>query len=219
MLDIAVIRLFSILLVFGTICRFGLLALFTRRSVDLGSVKVSKPTGFVLHQVWLFLDLPLPLIFFLLGATVPGWVYETPLNFSFSAAELLQVGSVFLFFVGMVIVGMTYRVLGPLTRPHIEVMSKQELLTRGPFSRVRHPTDTGILLMVLAAALLFLHIVLIVGFLALLGIAYKKAVLEEKLLSSEKGFGQEYRNYMLKTGRFLPRLSRPTLNHTRPAFS
>jgi protein-S-isoprenylcysteine O-methyltransferase Ste14 len=42
--------------------------------------------------------------------------------------------------------------------------------------------------------------------LAILGIAYKKAVLEEELLSSEKGFGKDYVDYMLRTGRFLPRL-------------
>ena len=44
------------------------------------------------------------------------------------------------------------------------------------------------------------------GLLAWIGLAYKKAVIEEELLSSEKGFGQEYKDYMLKTGRFLSRL-------------
>jgi protein-S-isoprenylcysteine O-methyltransferase Ste14 len=50
-----------------------------------------------------------------------------------------------------------------------------------------------------------------VGFLTTLGIVYKKAVLEEKLLSSEKGFRQEYRDYALRTGRFLPKLKRTRL--------
>jgi hypothetical protein len=39
-------------------------------------------------------------------------------------------------------------------------------------------------MMALASALLFLHAVLVVGFLACVGIAYKKAVLEEELLAS-----------------------------------
>jgi protein-S-isoprenylcysteine O-methyltransferase Ste14 len=63
--------------------------------------------------------------------------------------------------------------------------------------------------MFLASTLLFFHVVLVVGFLALLGIAYRKTVLEEELFSSEKGFGQDYRDYMLMTGRFLPRLRKP----------
>jgi protein-S-isoprenylcysteine O-methyltransferase Ste14 len=208
MLDTTVVRVLSVLLAVGTLGRFGMLALFTRKRQDLGSVKASKPTGFVLYQVWLFLDFLLPLIFYLLGATVPGWVYGTPLNLSFNGAEFLQVLSVPLFLSGLVLVGTAYRAIGQLNRPRIEVMSKHELVTSGPYSRVRHPVYTGILLMVLASTLLFVHVVLVVGFLAVLGIAYRKTAVEEKLLSSEEGFGREYRDYMLKTGRFLPRLTR-----------
>jgi protein-S-isoprenylcysteine O-methyltransferase Ste14 len=88
-------------------------------------------------------------------------------------------------------------------------MEEHKLITRGPYSRIRHPVLTSILLMVLACTLLFLHIVLIVIFLVCVAIAYRKAVLEEELLSSEEGLGQEYRDYVLKTGRFLPKLRKP----------
>ena len=209
MLDTSVIRVLSILLAVGTFSRFGILAFFTRKRQDLGSVRASKPTGFVLYQVWLFLDFLLPLIFYLLGATLTGLVYGTPLNLSFAGAEFLQVVSVPLFLSSIILNGMAYQALRQLMRPHIEVMEKHELVTRGPYSRIRHPTYTGILLMFLACTLPFLNIVLVVGFLAILGIAYKKTVLEEELLSSEEGFGQAYRDYMLKTGRFLPRLRKP----------
>jgi protein-S-isoprenylcysteine O-methyltransferase Ste14 len=37
---------------------------------------------------------------------------------------------------------------------------------------------------------------------------YRRTVLEEELLASEEGFGQAYRDYMQKTGRFLPKLER-----------
>jgi len=111
----------------------------------------------------------------------------------------------------IVLNGMAYQALGQMMRPRIEVMEKHELVMRGIYSRIRHPTYTGIVLMFLACTLLFLNMVLVVGFIAIIGMAYKKAVLEEDLLSSEKGFGQEYRDYMLKTGRFLPRLRKPKL--------
>ena len=62
------------------------------------------------------------------------------------------------------------------------------------------------MLMVLGSTLLFLNVVLVVGFIAMVGIAYKKAVMEEEFLTSEDGFGQAYRDYMQKTGRFLPKL-------------
>jgi protein-S-isoprenylcysteine O-methyltransferase Ste14 len=182
-----------------------MLARFTRKREDLGSVKASKPTGFVLLQVWLFLDI-LPLVFILLGAVLPSLIYGTPLNLVFSGAEYLQAVSVLLFFSGLVIIGASYRAAGQLNRPRIQVLEKQKLVTSGPYSRVRHPVYTGGLLMVLGVALLFLNVFPILAFLATAGIAYRKAVLEEELLASEDGFGQAYREYMAKTGRFLPKL-------------
>ncbi len=102
----------------------------------------------------------------------------------------------------LVLNGMAYYSLRPLMTPRIEVMEKHELVTSGIYSRIRHPTYTGIILMFLACTLLFFNVLLVLGFLAILGIAYRKSVLEEELLSSEKGFGPEYKNYILKTGRF-----------------
>jgi protein-S-isoprenylcysteine O-methyltransferase Ste14 len=204
--DIEVIRDLSILFLAGALARTIMMSRYTRKRQDLGSVKASRPTGSGLQQVWIFLDLLLPLVFIILGATVPSWVYETALNLSFAGAEFLQVASVVFFFSGLILLGTAYRTIGQLNRPRIEVLDKHGLVTSGPYSRVRHPVYTGAMLMVLGSVLLFLNVVLVVGFLAMVGIAYKKAVLEEELLASEDGFGQAYRDYMQKTGRFLPKL-------------
>jgi protein-S-isoprenylcysteine O-methyltransferase Ste14 len=209
MLNVWVIRILSILLLIGSFSRLVLLAFFGRKRQDLGSVRSSKPTGFVLHHVWLFLDILLPLIFYLLGAIVPSWVYGTLLNISFSGGEILQIVSVPLFLSGVILIGTAYRTIGQLLgRGGIEVVEKHELVTSGPYSLIRHPILTSILLMILAGTLLFLHIVLVVVFLICVGIAYRKAVLEEELLSSEEGFGQRYKDYISKTGRFLPKLTK-----------
>jgi protein-S-isoprenylcysteine O-methyltransferase Ste14 len=204
--DIEVVRVLSILFLLGALARTIMLTRFTRKRQDLGSVKASKPIGFVLREVWILVDLLLPLVFMLLGMIVPAWIYGTPLNISFYGAEFLQVISVFLFFSGLIVLGLAYRVLGQLDRPRIEVLDKHELVTSGPYSRVRHPVYTGAMLMVLGVTLLFINVILIGGFLAMVGMAYRRAVLEEDLLASKNGFGQAYRDYMLKTGRFLPKL-------------
>ncbi len=206
MLDIELVRYLSILFLVGAVARTILLARFTRKRQETGSVKASKSTGFFLQQVWLFLDVLLPLIFMLLGAIMPSWIYGTVLNISFVGAPYLQGLSVILFFAGLVVLGSAYRVLGQLNRPRIEVLENHGLVTSGPYSKVRHPVYTGAILMVLGVALLSLNVVLVVGFLATAGIAYRKAVLEEDLLASENGYGQAYREYMKKTGRFLPKL-------------
>jgi hypothetical protein len=66
-----VVRLLSILLEIGTLGSVAVLFYFTWEREDLGSVKASKPTSFALYQLWLFLVLVLPIIFYLVGAVMP----------------------------------------------------------------------------------------------------------------------------------------------------
>src|SRR5437899_6229 len=95
MLDTSVIRILSgllaVVLFVSYILFFGV---FTRKKQDSGSVRASKPTGFILMNVWLLLG-SLPIIFYLLVAAVPSLVYESPLNISFYGADFLQLVSVF----------------------------------------------------------------------------------------------------------------------------
>jgi protein-S-isoprenylcysteine O-methyltransferase Ste14 len=183
-------------------------AFFSKQRKNLGSVKTSKPEGYILNQVWGLLVICVPIIVYLLGATVPDWVYKTTLNASFGGAEYLQVASVPIFFLAVFTMIWSARSLGQLMKPQILVMEKQQLVTKGPYSRIRHPMYTGCMLELLAPILLYLNIALIVFFLACVAIAHKRAVLEEELLASEGGYGQAYRDYMQKTGRFLPKLTR-----------
>jgi len=208
MLDASVIRVLSGLLAIVLFVSYVLFfGVFIRKKQDLGSVKASKQTGFILMNVWLFLG-SLPIIFYVLGAAVPGLVYGTPLNLSFYGADFLQLFSVFLVLLAPIIFLWSARVLGQYMRPEVYVREKHELVTRGPYSRIRHPTYTGTLLVDLGATLLFLNIILVLGFLARVAMAYKRAVLEEELLSSPDGFGESYKQYMQGTGRFLPKLTR-----------
>jgi protein-S-isoprenylcysteine O-methyltransferase Ste14 len=208
MFVIEVIRVLSILFVVGGISYFAVSSFFRRERKDLGSVKASKPTGFILDRLFGFLVFWLPLIFLLLGAAMPSWVYGTLLNLSFNGVEYLQAVSVPLFLVGVILACWSESVMRQFMRPSVEIREKHELVTRGPYSHIRHPLYTGIILTNLACALLLFHIVLVIGFLSCLCIAYRRAVLEEELLASEDGFGQAYRDYMQKTGRFLPKLGR-----------
>ncbi len=206
MLELEFIHVLSVLFTVGVIGAFSMTVFFGKKRRNLGSVKASKPNDFVTQGVWFLLIFPFLTVFFLIGATIPSWVYGTILNVSFQGAEVLQVVSTPLFLIGLVLCGWSDKVLGQFMTPRIAVMQKHELVTRGPYSRVRHPKYTGVLLMILGGALLFLNVIIAIDFLVILTIAYQRAVLEEELLASEDGFGQEYRDYMKRTGRFLPRL-------------
>lgn len=148
----------------------------------------------------------LPLAFFLVGAVVPSWVYGTPLNLGFMGEDTVQVAAVFLWATGAALALWSVRTLGRFMVLEIEVRTDHELVTHGPYSRIRHPTYAAFLVMDGAAVLLYFHVVLIVLFVARLAIATLRARSEEELLSSEAGFGDRYREYMDRTGRFLPRL-------------
>ena len=206
MLDIEGIRILSIVFLVGFIVAFVMAEFYAKKRRDLGSVKASNQWGFVLlYHVWHVLSI-FPLVFYLVGVVMPNWVYGTILNLSFQGGEYLQAFSLPLFFIGLILVVWSARVLGQFMVTEIQVLQKHELVTTGPYSRIRHPAYTGGIIIAIGACLLFLNIIMIIAFLAYFAIAYKRAVLEEELLASEDGVGQHYRNYMKKTGRFLPRL-------------
>jgi protein-S-isoprenylcysteine O-methyltransferase Ste14 len=78
------------------------------------------------------------------------------------------------------------------------------LVTHGPYRWVRHPLYTISVLLVVSFALLaaswFIAAAWVVGFSILVS---RTRIEEQKLIER---FGDEYRQYMRRTGRFLPRL-------------
>ncbi len=105
---------------------------------------------------------------------------------------------------GGLLLVVTFRTLGKNLTDTVVTRAAHTLVTRGPYRWVRHP-------FYLAAALAFVANSLVTAnwFLALTGgIAFGLLVLrtrieEEKLIER---FGEDYKEYMKRTGRFLPRL-------------
>jgi protein-S-isoprenylcysteine O-methyltransferase Ste14 len=208
MLGVSVIWVLSASLAVVLIARFLLSLIFARLTGEsLGSVRASKPIGVVVDFLCVLLNF-VPVIFCLLGSVVPGWVYGTFLNFSFSGADVLQVASVPVVLFGVVLAVWSSKALGQQASDKVEVREKHNLITRGPYSRVRHPGYSARMIIDWGVFFLFFNGLQFIGLLAWVAVAYRKAVLEEELLSSERGFGQEYKDYVLKTGRFLPKLRR-----------
>ena len=206
MIDVFAIRIISAFLAAVLIFRFLLSAVFGRLVGErLGSVKASRPIGFVIDFLCFFLNF-VPIIFYLLGAIVPSWVYGTFLNFSFSGGQFLQVTSVPIIFFGAVLAAWSSRSLGQQASDAPIAREKHNLITAGPYSHIRHPGYTARMIIDWGVFLLFFNALQFIGLLAWMGLAYRKAVLEEELLSSEDAFGKEYSDYMLRTGRFLPKL-------------
>lgn len=80
------------------------------------------------------------------------------------------------------------------------------LITHGPYRWVRHPFYVTAALLMASVTLLTANWLIAAGSLFVLSMLAVRTPKEEEMLIQR--FGQSYRDYMAKTGRFLPRLSR-----------
>ena len=99
----------------------------------------------------------------------------------------------------------THKELGRHWSVTLEIRDKHALVTDGIYSRIRHPMYAAFWLWALAQALLLPNWIAgpagLVGFVMLF---FLRVGPEERLM--EETFGEEYRRYVARTGRIVPRL-------------
>jgi protein-S-isoprenylcysteine O-methyltransferase Ste14 len=100
----------------------------------------------------------------------------------------------------------TLEVLGQNLTDTVVVRSGHTLVTTGPYRWVRHPYYLGFLLLVVATFLLTRNWLIGGVGLAVFALLAVRTPTEERKLVDR--FGDEYREYMARAGRFLPRFSR-----------
>ncbi|MFQ5907649.1 MAG: methyltransferase family protein [Thermoplasmata archaeon] len=135
----------------------------------------------------------------------PEIAYGTILHFTFPFDTAVQVLGIVIWVAGVGLLLWCSRLLGPIMMTD-GVVEGHELMKRGPYAVIRHPTYVGHVLMGLGVAAIFLSYLLVVMALLTIVFAQVQARGEERLLASPDGFGEAYRAYMEETGRFLPRM-------------
>jgi len=97
--------------------------------------------------------------------------------------------------------------LGRNWSPSLEVVAEQKLVTQGIYRSLRHPIYTAMFLFTIAQALLLQNVLAgAAGLLTYIPLYLVRVPREEQMMLDH--FGEEYREYMRKTGRFFPRLGR-----------
>jgi protein-S-isoprenylcysteine O-methyltransferase Ste14 len=152
------------------------------------------------------------MLFWGLAAGVPPFFYMFGTwldfaNFPFKMPAVLSLLGVVLFLISIWLLHRSHADLGKLWSPAVEPEGKQRLVTDGVYERIRHPMYTAHVLWGVAQTLLLPNFV--AGLLALVLISALITIRiprEERALLKE--FGDEYRRYMGKTGRILPKLNR-----------
>jgi protein-S-isoprenylcysteine O-methyltransferase Ste14 len=109
-----------------------------------------------------------------------------------------------LFAIGVGLLTWTLRDLGTNLTDTVVTRRAHTLITHGPYRWVRHPFYDAVGLLILAIALIAANwFVLLTGAVVVVLLAVRSGTEEAKLLAR---FGEPYRAYRQRTGRFMPKL-------------
>ncbi len=147
-----------------------------------------------------------PFMALILLVLVPTLIYDTFLNFYFPGDTIVQVVGLILYVIAGALALWSTRHLGRFDTGRIAVAQDHVLVDTGPYAYVRHPGYTAVILLGFTVVLLLLNILFIINLLVTIWVSVYRARLEEGLLSSENGLGDQYRLYMKRTGMFFPKL-------------
>jgi protein-S-isoprenylcysteine O-methyltransferase Ste14 len=92
--------------------------------------------------------------------------------------------------------------LGPEWSPKLRLREGHRLVTTGPYARIRHPFYTATIGYAAGLALVTENLAIVVIAVVATGVMILRAPWEERMMM--EGFGEEYRSYLRRTGRFLP---------------
>ena len=113
--------------------------------------------------------------------------------------------SIIIMILGIIVRQWSIAVLGRFFSPTIGVQEGQKVVETGPYRLVRHPSYTGVLLILVGVGLAFQSLAAILVILLMFSIAYGHRINEEEeVLVSE--LGEEYVKYMKRTKRLIPHI-------------
>jgi protein-S-isoprenylcysteine O-methyltransferase Ste14 len=120
---------------------------------------------------------------------LPAWLRWTGVALSVLAGALLT---------------WTLRSLGTNLTDTVVTRRAHTLVTRGPYRWVRHPFYDSMALLILAISLIAANWFLLLSGCAVVALLVVRTRTEEEKLLAR--FGEDYQAYVLRTGRFLPRI-------------
>jgi protein-S-isoprenylcysteine O-methyltransferase Ste14 len=160
---------------------------------DYGSVDSMGKSG---------LGLSLAILLYLGGlfvyAIIPDWIFWAHIDLTIvvrflgAGIAILSIGLVF----------WIHRTLGKQYSAKHEIQKDHQLITAGPYSLVRHPMYTTLNLFSISMALVSSNLLLII-FAVLVALPFPWIAMREEAMLTDQ-FGDEYRAYMKRTGRFFP---------------
>jgi protein-S-isoprenylcysteine O-methyltransferase Ste14 len=146
---------------------------------------------------WLFLLLLAALVVdvSIFGGSVRPFAFPAPVWLRWVGVAL-GIGSIGLF-------AWTHATLGRLWSPCLQLRASHQVITAGPYARIRHPMYTAIVSWMLSLGLIAANWIPFV-FATLSALNFLLRIRGEEQMMLDQ-FGDEYREYMKRTGKLLPR--------------
>ena len=136
-----------------------------------------------------------------------GWLDFADYGLPAAASLALGVVGALVFAVGIWLLWRSHAELGRNFSPTLQIVEDHSLVTDGVFRRIRHPMYSAHLLWAIAQAMLLQNWIAGPAFLVVQVPLYLRRIPTEERMMLEQ-YGDEYREYMGRTGRLFPRLSR-----------
>jgi protein-S-isoprenylcysteine O-methyltransferase Ste14 len=147
-----------------------------------------------------------PVVFlFMLGLVVLYWIEPSGSAWLFlPLPSLVRSGGVLLGIVGVLLLIWVHRTLGIQWSTTLQFKEGHSLITNGPYKYIRHPMYASLSLFFVGLSIIssFWPLFVLVAITLLFFVRIVKR--EESMMIDQ--FGEEYRIYMKRTGRFLPRI-------------
>jgi protein-S-isoprenylcysteine O-methyltransferase Ste14 len=144
--------------------------------------------------------------FFILLAVLVLYGFGSPWMRSLAVPfpDGLRAAGFFLAVVSLIFEIWTQTVLDREWSPQLQLQSDHRLVTAGPYARMRHPIYTALVGWAAGFALVTANWIFVAFAVLTPMILFLRVPREEKMMLDQ--FGEEYRKYMERTGRFLPKI-------------
>jgi protein-S-isoprenylcysteine O-methyltransferase Ste14 len=124
--------------------------------------------------------------------------------FSFAVPEVIRIFGIIFNISGLIFLAWIHRALGQHWSMMLKLGDKHKLVTTGPYARIRHPMYTFFYILVISTALISANLFVGIFGIAAWTLLYIVRIGDEEAMLLEK-FGEEYQEYMKRTGRLLPK--------------
>ncbi|MFX0168294.1 MAG: isoprenylcysteine carboxylmethyltransferase family protein [Candidatus Hodarchaeota archaeon] len=192
---------FLVILFVGMIIR----GIFGRKSADYKKSLGELTRQLFEHETRLSITLLLlGGVFLMLGVVI--YAFFTPLYpwTQLPLPDLVRWTGVTIGLVSIPFIGWIHWVLGRAFSKSLTIQEGHQLVTTGPYRRIRHPMYTVFIVYFLSLFLISTNLFLLITWILMIITFIVRIPKEEQMLLDQ--FGEAYREYMKKTGRLLPRL-------------